>query len=208
MSGLNLMQGGTKSESATNLLIESSNQPGGFRLGGGGTAQFAWADRWALAGSVLLRRVKFDTTTTTYTGTDNPNTTTDERRKTVDLDTTKSSFWEFPVVLRRYSQDHDIAGRRWFVEGGMSFRRATGVNRFRETTTPDNRTVCCDEVPLVPAHRLSGGVVVGGGFQFIDQFGLRIVPEVRFVRWLNRTFDFQSARSSANQLEAGVSFTF
>ncbi len=208
-SGLNLMKGGTTEHAAaTNLLIESINQPGGYRLGGGVVAQFAFADRWAIAGSVLLRRVKFDTATYAYTGTDNPDTDADERKLNLDLDASKATFWEFPVVLRRYSQAHSIGGRRWFWEGGMAFRRATNVQRFRETSTPDGKTICCDDAPLTPAHSLTQGLVAGAGLQFVDQFGIRIVPEIRYVRWLRRTFDFQSVRSAANQLEAGLSFTF
>lgn len=207
-AGFNLMRSGTTEQTGTALLINSTNQAGGYRFGGGGVAQMSFADRWALAGSVILRRVRFDTTTNTYTGTDNESTTTDERKLTVDQDSSKATFWAFPVVLRRYSKSHSESGRRWFWEGGMAFRRATNVQRFRETTKPDSTTVCCDDAPLTSTHSFTNGLVAGAGLQLVDEFGLRIVPGIRYVRWFNRTFDFDSVRSNANQLEAGISITF
>jgi hypothetical protein len=207
-TGFNLMRGGTTEQSGTNLLVTSTNQAGGYRFGGGLVAQFSFADRWAVAGNVILRRVRFDTATDTYTGTDIESTTADERKLTIDQDSSKATFWEYPVVLRRYSKSHSTPGHRWFWEGGMAFRRATSVQRSRDTTNPDGTTVCCDQAPLTPAHTVTNGLVAGAGLQFVDDFGVRIVPGVRYVRWLNPTFDFQSVRSNINQIEAGISLTF
>jgi len=60
----------------------------------------------------------------------------------------------------------------------------------------------------VPQHRSSVGVVAGVGVQFDDEFGIHVVPEVRYTRWINPTFDNLSTNTQRNQVEAAISLTF
>ena len=41
----------------------------------------------------------------------------------------------------------------------------------------------------MPKHRSSFGAMVGAGIQFVDEFGIHVVPEVRYTRWMNPTFE-------------------
>jgi hypothetical protein len=60
----------------------------------------------------------------------------------------------------------------------------------------------------VPKHRSAPGAVVGAGIQFVDEFGIRVVPEVRYTRWFEPVFENLTTRTKDNQLEAAISLTF
>ena len=61
---------------------------------------------------------------------------------------------------------------------------------------------------MKPSAKTLGGVVVGSGLRFVDDFGIKVEPELRYPRWFGRTFDEESARTSPNQIEVDVAFTF
>jgi hypothetical protein len=46
------------------------------------------------------------------------------------------------------------------------------------------------------------------GLQLIDPFGIRVVPEVRYTRWLDDMFYYQSTITQRNQIEAVISLSF
>ena len=75
------------------------------------------------------------------------------------------------------------------------------TNNANGTTTTSNTAV-------KPSAKTLGGVVVGSGLRFVDDFGIKVEPELRYTRWFGRTFDEESARSSPNQIEVDVAFTF
>jgi hypothetical protein len=109
-------------------------------------------------------------------------------------------------MLRRYTKDHEAPGHRAFFGGGFNFRDARKIRTERETTlgattTPDNK-------PIVPTRSLSRGITGSVGAQFVDDFGVKLVPEFRYTRWLQPTFDDRSTQSRRNQFEAIVSITF
>jgi hypothetical protein len=52
------------------------------------------------------------------------------------------------------------------------------------------------------------GLTGGIGAQFVDDFGVKLVPEFRYTRWIQPTFDTLSTFSRKNQFEAIVSITF
>jgi hypothetical protein len=49
---------------------------------------------------------------------------------------------------------------------------------------------------------------VGAGIQFVDEFGIHVVPEFRYTRWEERVFENLTTRSQVNQIEADISLTF
>jgi hypothetical protein len=74
-------------------------------------------------------------------------------------------------------------------------------------TVPPRGSRFKDSIPL-PYRTTSVGVTGGIGFQMIDDFGIRAIPEVRFTRWFNRPFDSVNGRSRANQVEVLLTFAF
>ena len=51
-------------------------------------------------------------------------------------------------------------------------------------------------------------VVIGGGVQFQDDVGLKVDLEVRYTRWLQKTFDAGPVQSNLNQGEFLLGLTF
>jgi hypothetical protein len=51
------------------------------------------------------------------------------------------------------------------------------------------------------------GGTVGVGLRFIDEFNIKVTPEVRYTRWNGMTMNQDSTRSPRNQLEVGIGFS-
>lgn len=201
--------GATITQNRTSPPIDITSKPksesGWF--GGGVNLQATTSSRTAIATELLIRNVRYRLANTQITGTDNPNTTNDERKTTTTNELTSARYWEIPVLFRRYNIPHDESGRRWFAEAGGSFRHAFDVRTGLETTA-NSTTDCCEAPPARPSKRNQFGVTAGAGMQLIDDFGIHLVPEVRYTYWLGRTFDTLGARSRRNQIELTLSFTF
>jgi hypothetical protein len=139
-------------------------------------------------------------------GTDNPNTATDERRGTRFDEDTQARLLDIPVMLRFYGKDRTEEGHRWFAGIGPELRYAGQVRTHRSVTHPD-QTITEDNTP-VSYRKRSLGATVGFGGQFVDAVGIRVIPEVRYTRWLNSTFGGVSGRSRRQQIEILISLAF
>lgn len=180
------------------------------RVGYGITAQAVVRDRFAANASVFVRRIGYQMNSDIYEGTDNPNTTADERRHTVRNEDTRGRLIDIPVVVRYYGKDRSQAGPRWFVEAGGVIRRVSRIKTQVETTVTlgSKEDKNWTGAPATPAQRALRGLVGGFGVQFIDPVGVRVVPEVRYTRWAGQTFNTFSSYTQRNQLEAMISLTF
>lgn len=192
----------------TEYSVESQTVSKRRPFGGGIVFQVTLTPRLALASGVSLRRLDFSNTDITYVGVDDPDTADDERTASMKENTTRAQLLDVPVLLRYYNKDHSRRGRRTFYEAGMTLRYVHGIHSFGLTTSQTGTETCCDESSLTPSRRVLPGFVVGAGVQFVDDFGIRFVPEIRYTRWMGRTFDTNPARSRTDQLELGFSVTF
>jgi hypothetical protein len=113
---------------------------------------------------------------------------------------------DLPVTLRFYGKDRFAPGPRWFAEGGVVVRRAYKVNSSTSTQTGTAATTCCDATPPT-TRRTVRGFVVGLGLQFKDEIGIRIVPGVRYTRWMDSVFEGPAA-PRRDQVEGMISLTF
>ena len=59
-----------------------------------------------------------------------------------------------------------------------------------------------------PAKRNLFGKVGGLGFKFIDDVGIKVMPEVRYTQWSGRSFDSDSTRSAKRQLEVSIAIIY
>lgn len=98
----------------------------------------------------------------------------------------RANSWEFPLLGKFRPMRHI------FVEAGYVPRTTSGSTHFDSTTVgfAGNRTRQTGQQKT--DYLLTHGLIAGGGIDL--PFGrLRLSPEVRYTRWLNRSFDIQAA---------------
>ena len=143
-----------------------------------------------------------------YRGVDNILTVVDERTNTVHNEDTRAKFYDLPVTVRFYTKGRHEEGMRGFLEGGMALRRVSSIKTSIDTTINSGTTQCCDVTPARPNLRTARGVVAGAGFQLIDELGIRVVPGVRYTRWMGETFKASPTSTQRNQVEVTITLTF
>lgn len=168
-------------------------------FGGGIVLQVAVKDRWAIVVNGLFRQTGYDMKNTIYVG---PN-----RKELIINEVTTAKYLDFPLLVRRYNTERTEPGFRWFYEAGGSLRHLWKTSTSIKRTENDTET-CCDSGPASVSSKNLPGVTGGVGMQFNDDFGIRIVPEVRYTWWLGRTFDSYATRSQRHQVDVMISFTF
>ncbi len=196
----------SSSTSEPPLKTTSIVLPSASRIGGGLTMEFAIRDNIGLGVDAIYRQAGFKQTHEIIEGTDEVGTPEDDRKYTRAYARTRGNYWDIPVVARFYSGGVDT-GVRAFVEGGMTMRHVSSIRSFRETIHSDG-TNEVNETPVKPANSTIFGVVVGGGFELRSSAGLKVMPEVRYTYWLERTFDAPPVQSKKNQIEFLLGFTF
>jgi hypothetical protein len=178
------------------------------RIGFGGTVNAAILDRFAVNVSATYRRIGYQMTTGTTVTTTSTSTNTITYTTTSLHEDTRASALEVPVTLRWYSISRRKKGPRFFAEGGMAIRDLINARTSTDTTDASGTQSCCIATAARPAHRIARGYVAGVGVQVIDPIGVRVIPEVRYTRWANDTFNTFSTHTQRNELEAVISLTF
>jgi hypothetical protein len=186
-------------------------------FGAGGQVQVALFNRWSVNLGFISRNTGYKLTTTSLVGTRNTNLSYDDRAKFVRTEVTTANYWDFPALLRVYNISHDTPGWRYFYEAGPVLRHVRQIRSqvensytgyYKNTSTQITYTSCCDATPTRPSKANLLGVMVGVGVHIIDDFGIKMGPELRYTRWIGRTFDASSAQSRRDQIELLLSFNF
>lgn len=175
--------------------------------GGGLTLQFAVTERTAINASALLRRAEFTAERTEIAGVDNPNTLIDDRVRTDIREFVRVRYLDFPILIRYYTRGHHQPGDRWFLQAGPNFRSVRRIRNDIKTTAQDG-TVTEANTPLPPYLRRVTGITAGFGAQVIDPVGVRVIPEVRYTRWLDPQIKLFGVQSRRDHIEVMISFTF
>jgi hypothetical protein len=185
---------------------DASVDPKSNRFGYGITAQFAISEKWAIAVAPTMRKVAFHGFIQSYSGVDNSSTFIDERSKTEINEDTTARFFDLPILARHYSKPRHESGPRWFLEGGAVLRRTSSVRTTLDIVPPKGDRYTTSQ-PL-PYKANTMGFTAGVGGQFIDDFGIRAIPEVRYTYWMNRPFDSIHGQTRVNQVEVVLTFAF
>lgn len=209
--GLQMIGSGTTTVNNTSQISTQYQTKGASeRLAYGLTLQGRITEHFYVNVSALLQHIGYQVTTTVATtttqvlnGTSFPVTTT-----TSSHEDTRARMIDIPLLIRYYGTPKRPRSPRWFIEAGGAWRTANNIRTSIDMTDVNGNLTCCTFTPAVPQHRSTVGEAVGVGIQFTDEFGIKLTPEVRYTRWINEIFDFQSTRTSRNQLEAGISLTF
>jgi len=203
-------KGSSTVATASNITTDYATTGASQRIGYGLTAQVAITNHIAVAVGAYLHHVgyKFDTTVTTLTQTVEGSGVVTNTSTTTAHEDTRARFFDFPLLVRYYSKGRHVAGSRWFLEAGGSWREVRSIRTSLSSTDTLGNLMCCTNTPTHPAHSNAKGVVGGAGMQFIDPFGIRVVPEVRYTRWMNDVFNSFSTHTNRNQVEATLTLAY
>jgi hypothetical protein len=188
--------------STTNPTVQATYNTGDLsqRIGLGGMVQAAITERLAVNAGFIMRRFGYAMTSDEFLGaTDYTNVS----------EMTLGKYFDFPMLVRFYTRGRYRPGPHWFVEGGAVIRRATKIKTLTKTAHTITLTDIVETTtPVTPVSRTTNGYTVGMGVQLIDPLGIRVVPGVRYTRWMNRTFNNLSTYNDLNQVEVNLSLTF
>ncbi len=209
--GLNLVPGGTNTvtnSSTVNTMYQTTGASS--RIGYGIIGQVVLTDHFAIAFEGILRRFGYQMTTTVTTTTPAvvSGIVTTVTTSTILHEDTRARLIDVPAMLRYYAHSRHDPGAHWFFEGGGAWRKPESIRTSTDFTNASSVLSCCTNTPTAPAHPNSYGIVAGVGVQLTDAFGVRVVPEVRYTRWMNPVFHAFTTTTQQNEVAAGFSITF
>jgi len=152
--------------------------------------------KFALAGEFLYHRLNY---TDTATIMESSNTTTITEQ-------TSARFWDIPLLRYRGLAESGFRSKIYFAGGG-AVRKVSHIQTNNQTTLPDGSTAS-NNTPTTPSERNLPGAVIGVGLRLVDDFNLKLRPELRFARWMGETFDSESTRTRRDELAVGIALTF
>lgn len=193
-----------RSDTTTNTTqtFSTTSGSGNWTLGPALEVPLPW--KLSLLSGLYFQHVRYTKVITTYKGIDDLSS---GALKSTVTERTKASFWDVPLLLRYRNLGRRAFLSKAFVEGGAEIRIASGFRTGTETVYADSSTEYA-EVPVTPNARRAFGIVAGGGFRFVDDARIKVIPEVRYTNWNRRVFDSDSTRSRTGQLEIEFSVLF
>ena len=141
------------------------------------------------------------------TGKADPNAGTDNRPLTILTDNSTANYWDVPMLVRFHNLRESGKFKRIYPLVGGTYRHIGRVRTGNDTVNADSSTLY-NEIPDVPNRTNLFGITGGIGFRLVDELGVKIIPEIRFTRWIGTGFMGQSYSSSPNQASAGIGITF
>lgn len=202
-----------KSGDITNTVNDSSTlrtqgEATAGRFVYGVTVQAMLTEKFGVAADVLFRSESYENNGTLVTTVTDPFTFRTRTEIVRFTEQSEYDLWEIPLVVRYYNQGRRKEGVRTFIEGGVAVRRVRNINSSRSDVDVNGVETCCDTTPIPPSTENAPGAVIGAGLHATDDFGIAVVPQVRFTRWLSRTTDSRPTRSGVNTLEFQISVMF
>jgi len=209
--GLSLISSGTNTitnSSTVNTMYQTTGASS--RIGYGGTAQVMLTDHFGVAIGGLLRKIGYqlNTTVTTTAPQVISGVVTQVTTSTILHEDTRAKLIDIPGVVRYYAHSRHDPGAHWFFEGGGAWRKVESIRTSTDFTNASSVLSCCTNTPATPAHASVFGIVAGAGVQLVDAFGVRVVPEVRYTRWMNPVFHAFTTNTQQNEVAVGFSITF
>lgn len=197
-------------DNTTEISTQYQTTSSSDRFGYGLTVQARIVNHFYLDVSGILRQLGYsETTTVSTTTTQVLNGSSYQSTSTTSTnEATHTRLIDIPFLVRYYGTGKRERSPRWFLEAGGTWRTANDIHTVFLSTDADGNVTCCTTTPTVPKHRSTIGAVVGAGFQFVDEFGIHVVPEFRYTRWESPIFENLSTTGRLNQIEADLSITF
>ena len=200
---LNLLNSATVTSTPNSeTVIAQTNTPAYQRLGGGVTLEYAATRRILVSVDLLYHYFAYSAETDT--GVSLPDGTT---QNTSSIENTHAGYFDLPFIVRYSTLPAKVASARVFIGLGGSLRRVNDIHTTTTTLNADSTTTI-SYVPRTPAHPTAYGAVATAGFRVKDEFGIKITPEVRYIRWLTNLFDGWPAQQKKNELQVVIGLTF
>jgi hypothetical protein len=172
------------------------------------TFEYTFSPRLSAGVEFYLTHTKFIETTQVQTGLPSPNSSTDDRPVTTYVESSIADYWVLPFLARYQGlRSRGFFLRHLYEVAGAEYRHVGRVRTGTDIYYPDGSTGYT-EIAAIPAHSNQIGGVVGLGLRFVDDLGLKVAPEVRFIRWDSATFEGPGYVSSRNQAEISLGFAF
>lgn len=173
--------------------------------GGGLVVEILLSPRWTLSTEFIYNPLKYTKVTDRYSGIDDPNTSNDERAHKITNEETEARLYDFPLLLHR-SVRADGFLSHFYLVAGPSVRWTSTVHTTNNITNADGTAEANHNAAALNKRILFGGTV-GAGFRFMDDFKIKVSPEIRYTRWNGMSFAQDSTRSPRNQLEISLTVT-
>lgn len=133
--------------------------------------------------------------------------TNDSVNNNVYIERTRARILDFPLLVR-YADSKFRWSKYSFYELGGAARYATSIKMTRAAVDSTGTYFCCAPASTTNVKRMIEGVVVGTGLVGKDDFGIKVAPEVRYVRWMGDTFRSPTLLTQRDQLEVVITFGF
>jgi hypothetical protein len=172
------------------------------------TAEFRIKPKLSVSGEFRFHHASFIETSQMKSGVVDPNANADDRLNSTIKRSNKANYWEFPFLVRYYG----IRKKGWwspaYVGAGVEYQHIGRVRTGTDYTWADGVTDY-NEIPTAPAHANQVGVIAAAGMRLVDYAThLKVNVEARYIRWQGRAFEAQSYRSTPNQVEVGIGFSY
>jgi hypothetical protein len=131
----------------------------------------------------------------------------DSRKLTQIFINTRSNYWEFPMLARYYGLKPKGLLAKAYVSGGLELRHVGQIRTGNEYAYPDG-TGAYNEIADKPNRSNQPGIVLGVGLRLVDDFHIKLTPELRYIGWVGHTFQGIAYRSPVNQCEFGIGLSF
>lgn len=190
---LRILKVSSSTNSTTGETVSSTAANG--QLGGGVNVNVrVYGSFWLTFGGVY-RFAGYDT-----------NTSVNNTAETAYVERTRARLLDFPLLVR-YADSRFRWSKYSFYEVGGEARYATSL-KTTYGASDSNGFFCCAPTSTTNIKKMVEGVVVGTGLVGKDDFGIKVAPEVRYVRWFGDTFRGPTLASQRDQLEVVITFGF
>lgn len=198
------LQSSTKTQATPNTqtVIDFTLTPASPRFGGGVTVEYAATRRILISADLLYRYFSYSseavTNVTLADGT--------SQISTVD-EAAHARLWDLPILVRYTTLPARTASARVFLGLGACLRQVSNIRTATTVTNPDG-TTATSYAPRTPQRQNTFGAVAAVGFRVKDEFGIKITPEARYIRWLSDLFTSWPAQQRRNEIQAVIGLTF
>jgi hypothetical protein len=171
------------------------------------TFEYMFTPRLSAGAEFYLTHAKYTLTTQVRSGLPSPNAGVDDRPLTTYAESSNADYWVVPMLARYGGVRPRGFLSHLYVAAGAEYRHVGRVRTGTDIYYPDG-TTGYTEIAAVPANSNQIGGVIGLGLRMLDDLGIKVAPEIRFIRWTNSTFEGPGYHSQMNQAEAGLGFSF